>query len=58
MLSNVYSPTQDNKNDQNNFVIKLRNIVTPYECENMILTGDYNFYANPNLIKYSYVKQK
>ncbi len=51
MLCNVYSPTHDNRNDQNNFVIKLSNMMTPYEYENMILTDEYGFYTNPKLDK-------
>jgi exonuclease III len=51
ILCNIYAPTQDHKNDQNNFIVKVKNMLAPYVNENIILSGDFNVCMNPQLDK-------
>ncbi len=58
VLCNVYAPTQEHKQDQNNFAIKLKNVVAPFMNENILLGGDINFYLNPKLDKLNIMSNK
>ncbi len=42
VICNVYAPKQNYKHDQNNFAIKLKNILAPFSNFNIILAGDFN----------------
>ena len=51
ILCNIYAPTRDHKNDQINFIKKFKNMLLPYENENLLVGGDFNFYLDPSLDK-------
>ncbi len=51
ILCNVYAPTQEHKQDQLNFIIKLKNMLASFMNENILLGGDFNYYLNPKLDK-------
>ncbi len=58
VLYNVYAPTQEHKQDQNSFAIKLKNVLAPFMNENILLGGDFNFYLNPKLDKLDIMSNK
>ncbi len=49
VLCNVYAPTQDHKRDQINFLINVKNSLSTYQNENILLGGDFNLHLNPKL---------
>ncbi len=49
ILYNVYAPTQEHKQYQINVIIKLKNMLTPFMNENILLGGDFDFYLNSKL---------
>ena len=51
ILCNIYAPTRDHKCDQINFIKKLKNMLIPYENQNLLVGGDFNFYLDPKLDK-------
>jgi exonuclease III len=58
VLCNVYAPTQDHRQDQNNFLIKVKNMLCPYVNDNIILSGDFNVCMNPKLDKQDSMSKK
>ncbi len=51
IVDNFYAPNQNHKIDQNNFIIKVKSLLAPFENETMIIWGDFNFDINPKLNK-------
>ncbi len=51
LLFNVYSPTHDHKLDQNKFASKIKEELSPFANENIILGVDFNFDMDPKLDK-------
>jgi exonuclease III len=58
ILCNVYAPTKDHKADQIKFIKNLQSYISPYENENLIIGGDFNFYLNPKLDKQESMNNK
>ena len=50
-LVNIYSPTQDKREDQNEFFNKIYELING-KSSNLIWTGDFNLYLDPNLDQY------
>ncbi len=48
---NVYVPKKDHKHDQINVLIDVKNSLSTYENENILLGGDFNLNLNPQLDK-------
>ncbi len=58
VLCNVYALTQDHKRDQINFLIDVKNSLSTYENENILLGGDLNLHLNPKLDKIDSMSNK
>ncbi len=58
VLCNVYIPTQDHKHDQINFLIDVKNYLSTYQNENILLGGDFNLHLNPKLDKIDSMSNK
>ena len=58
ILCNIYAPTRDNKAAQISFIKNLKNFISPYENENIILGGDFNLYLNKKLDKQDSMSNK
>ncbi len=58
VLCNVYVPTQDHKGDQINFLIDVKNSLSTYQKENILLGGDFNQHLNPKLDKIDSMSNK
>ncbi len=51
VLCNIYALTQDHKLKQNNFIKNLKNELTSFASENILIGGDLNFYIEKKLDK-------
>ena len=47
-IINIYSPTKDNLNGQNKFLLELKEIIELHSDENLIIGGDFNTCIDPN----------
>jgi hypothetical protein len=56
LICNLYAPTQDHKTEQINFAKFVQEKLSPFENENLIVGGDFNFYLNPKLDKQDNIK--
>jgi exonuclease III len=50
-LINVYAPSLNNETEKINFLLKLKNILTPLRNNNLILGGDWNIVLEPEMDK-------
>ena len=51
ILLNIYSPTKDKPQEQQQFINRVRNILKPYIDRNIILGGDFNICQHPEIDK-------
>jgi exonuclease III len=58
VICNVYAPIQKEKDKQLQFIKKIKDMLTPFQHENIIIGGDFNFYMNPKLDKSDKITSK
>ncbi len=58
VICNVYAPTQDHKRDQIHFLIDVKNSLSTYQNENILLGGNFNLHLNPKLYKIDIMSNK
>ncbi len=51
VICNLYAPTQREKENQLLFIKQVKELLAPFEHENIIIGGDLNFYMDPKLDK-------
>ena len=57
ILVNIYAPTKDHRIEQNNFITELKDIISAYKGQTMLIGGDFNFYMDPSLDKLDTMSQ-
>ena len=58
ILCNIYAPTRDHKAQQIQFITEFKQMITPFQNENLILGGDFNLYLNLKLDKLDCMSNK
>ncbi len=58
VLCNVYAPTQNHKCDQINFLIDVKNSLSTYQNENILLGCNFDLHLNSKLDKIDSMSNK